>query len=98
NTAELQITAIKQIRASPLMVNAEVRYEFVGIPNNGGREQRIGYWKTQWIHAESGAWQIVQLEATGESISRARGPVFVNIASQALATVESYKAQMLRGN
>jgi tetratricopeptide (TPR) repeat protein len=97
-TAEFEITAIEQIKDSPLTVNAEVRYEFVGAPKNGGREQRIGYWKTQWIHAASGVWQIVQLEATGESISRARGPVFVDIASQALAPVESYEAQLLRGN
>jgi tetratricopeptide (TPR) repeat protein len=98
DTAEFEITAIEQIKDSPLTVNAEVRYEFVGIPKNGGREQRIGYWKTQWIHAESGVWQLVQLEATDETISRARGPVFVDIASQALATVQSYKAQLLRGN
>src|SRR3954471_22198966 len=98
DTAEFEITAIEQIKDSPLTVNAEVRYEFVGIPKNGGREQRIGYWKTQWIHGDSGAWQLVQLEATGENISRARGPVFVDIASQALAPVESYKAQLLRGN
>src|SRR3954471_24323059 len=98
DTAEFEITAIEQIKDSPLTVNAEVRYEFVGIPKNGGREQRVGYWKTQWIHAESGVWQLVHLKATDETISRARGPVFVDIASQALATVQSYKAQLLRGN
>jgi Flp pilus assembly protein TadD/peroxiredoxin len=98
DTAEFEITAIEQSKDSPLTVNAELRYEFVGAIKNGGREQRIGYWKTQWIHAESGVWQLIQLEATGETISRARGPVFVDVASQALAPVESYNTQMLRGN
>jgi len=98
DTAEFEITAIEQIKDSPLMVNAELRYEFVGAHKSGGREQRIGYWKTQWIHAESEVWQLTKCEAASETVSRAHGPVFVDIASQALASVESYKTQMLRGN
>ncbi len=96
--AEFEITAIEQIEDSPLTVKAELRYEFVGALKSGGREQRIGYWNTRWSHAESTAWQLVQCETTGETISRARGAVFIDIASQALAPVESYKTQMLRGN
>ncbi len=98
DTAEFEITAIQQIKDSPLTVNAELRYEFVGALKSGGREQRIGYWKTQWSHAESTAWQLVQCEATGETVSRTRAPAFIDIASQALAPIESYKTQMLRGN
>jgi Flp pilus assembly protein TadD/peroxiredoxin len=98
DTAEFEITAIEQIKDSPLTVNAEVRYEFVGVPKIGGREQRIGDWRTQWSRGEPGHWQLVQYEATGETISRAAGPVFVDIASQALGPIESYKTQMLRGN
>jgi tetratricopeptide (TPR) repeat protein len=96
--AEFQITAIGQIKDSPLTVIAELRYEFVGALTSGHREQRIGYWKTQWIHAESGVWQLTQCEAAGETISRTRRMAFVDVASQALASVESYKTQMQRGN
>lgn len=98
DTAEFEITAIDQIKDSPLMVNAEVRYEFVGVPRHGGREQRIGIWRTRWSRGESGVWQLVQFEAMGEDVSRAASPVFVDIASQALGPIDSYKAQMLRGN
>ena len=98
DTVEFEITALEQIEHSPLRVNAELRYEFVGAHKSGGREQRIGYWRTQWSRAESGVWQLVQCEATGETVCRAQAPVFVDVASQALAPVESYKAQMLRGN
>lgn len=96
--AEFEITSIEQIKDSPLTVNAELRYEFVGALASGGREQRIGYWKTRWSHAESIGWQLVQCDATDEAVSRATGPVFVDVASQAFASIESYKTQMLRGN
>jgi tetratricopeptide (TPR) repeat protein len=98
DTAEFQITAIEQIKDSPLMVNAELRYEFVGVPRHGGREQRIGNCRTRWSRGQSGVWRLLQLEAMSEDLSRAAGPVFVDIAPQALGPVDSYKTQMLRGN
>lgn len=97
DTVEFEITAIEQEKDSPLTVSAELRYEFVGDLKNGGREQRIGYWKTRWSYAEPTSWQLVQCEASGETVSRARAPIFVDITSQALSPVESYKAQLLRG-
>jgi tetratricopeptide (TPR) repeat protein len=98
DTAEFEMTAIEQVQDSPLAVSAELRYEFVGALKSGGREQRIGYWKTQWIYAESTGWQLVQCQTIGENVSRARAPFFIDVASQALAPVESYKTQLLRGN
>jgi Flp pilus assembly protein TadD/peroxiredoxin len=98
DTVEFEITAIEQIKDSPLTVRAELRYEFVGALKSGAREQRIGYWQTEWIHSESGFWQLTKFEAAGETVSRSRSPVFADIAPQALARVESYKTQILRGN
>ena len=98
DTAEFEITAIEQKQDSPLTVNAELRYELVGALKSGGREQRIGYWKTQWSQAESAVWQLTNCEATGETVSRARASFFVDIAPQALGPIESYKTQLLRGN
>ncbi|MGH9515631.1 MAG: FG-GAP-like repeat-containing protein [Terriglobales bacterium] len=98
DTAEFEITAIEQTKDSPLTVNAELRYEFLGALKIGGREQRIGYWKTQWMHAESEVWKLTNCEATGETVSRAGAPHFIDVASQAFGPIESYKTQLLRGN
>src|SRR5579872_946877 len=98
DTVEFEITAIEQLKDSPLTVNAEVHYEFVGALKSGGREQRIGDWKTRWIQSESTGWKLVQCEATGETVGRTRDRFFIDIAPQALARVESYKTQLLRGN
>ncbi len=97
-TAQFEITALAEVTASPLTVNAEVRYEFVGIRKDNSREQRIGYWRTQWGHKVSGGWQLLILEATEENLSRARKPIFADVTSVALGHTESYKTHLLRGN
>jgi len=97
-TAQFEITAIAEAATSPLTVNAELRYEFVGTRNDNAREQRIGNWRTQWLRKESIGWQLVTLQGTGESVSRARKPIFSDVTSLALGQTESYKTQLLRGN
>jgi Flp pilus assembly protein TadD/peroxiredoxin len=95
--AEFEITEIEELTASPLSVNIQVRYGIVGAAKNADREQRIGDWRMEWARPASSEWHVKKWNATEETVSRARGPTFVEVTSQAFAQVESYKSQMLRG-
>ena len=55
------------------------------------REERIGSWLTQWSRDESGAWRVLKWSAAGETVSRASGPIFVDITSRVLGQTDSYK-------
>jgi Flp pilus assembly protein TadD/peroxiredoxin len=94
-TAELEITGIRETGTSSVKV--EIRYSFVGMRRDQGREQRIGYWQTSWSRDGANAWRAHKWEAGDETVSRARQPIFIDITSQALGQTESYKNQMLRG-
>jgi Flp pilus assembly protein TadD/peroxiredoxin len=96
-TAEFEITSIKEVANGPLTVQTEIRYDLVGIRADGAREERIGNWSTRWTRAESNTWRAVQWEALAETVSRAREPIFIDITAQALGQTESYRNQMLRG-
>jgi Tfp pilus assembly protein PilF/peroxiredoxin len=96
-TADFEIYGCKQVADSPLIVEARVRYDFVGRRGDQSREERIGSWLTQWSRNESGAWRALKWNASGETISRAAGPIFVDITSQVLGETGSYKNQLLRG-
>jgi tetratricopeptide (TPR) repeat protein len=96
-TAEFEITGIEEIAASPAKLKVEIRYDFSGASQESGREQRVGHWHTQWLRDEATGWRAVRWEATVETQSRARGPIFVDITSQALGQTESYRKQMLHG-
>ena len=95
--AEFEIIGIEEITSPLPKVNVDIRYDFVGMPTNTGREERVGQWRTQWVRGESGAWRVLRWEATDETVSRARGPVFVDVTAQTLGHTESYRNQMLRG-
>jgi Flp pilus assembly protein TadD/peroxiredoxin len=96
-TAEFEIVGIEETAGSPPTVHIDIRYDFVGTRTDNGREERIGHWLTQWTRDESNAWRVVRWQATGETLSRAREPVFIDITSQALGQTESYKSQLLHG-
>jgi len=95
-TAEFQITRIDQppLASSPLQ--ADVRYDLVGELGTG-REERIGIWRTQWQKDEFKRWRAIRWEATEESVSRVREPLFADVTSQALGGIDSHKKQMLHG-
>jgi Flp pilus assembly protein TadD/peroxiredoxin len=95
-TAEFEIVGVEETQ-SPRAVSAEIRYSFVGVRKDGRREQRIGKWLTEWLRDESGQWKARRWQARPETVSRARGPMFVDITSRALGEIPSYKSQMLRG-
>jgi Flp pilus assembly protein TadD/peroxiredoxin len=96
-TAEFEIAGIEQKSNSPLNVRIDIRYDFVGQHADTQREERIGYWSTEWQYADSDGWQVYRWTATEESLSRARQPVFLDVTEQALGGTESYKNQMLHG-
>lgn len=95
-TAEFQITSIQQQTASPVSVAADIRYALVGNTGDGGREQRIGTWQTEWIQRNR-EWKAIKWLASDETISRTKHPWFVDVSAQAFANLESYRQQMLRG-
>ena len=96
-TAEFEITRIEEIAESPALVRIEIRYDFVGAGTDAAREQRVGRWLTQWSHNAANEWRVLRWEATEETFSRARSPVFIDVTSQALGQTESYKKQLLHG-
>src|SRR5437764_1674171 len=96
-TAEFEIVGIEEAASSSSAVWIDIRYDLVGIRADAAREQRIGRWRTQWLRDEANAWRAVRWQATEETLSRARGPIFVDVTSQALGEAKSYRDQMLRG-
>ena len=96
-TAEFEIMGIKEMSGSPLTVRIDIRYDLVGTRADGAREERVGIWKTEWTRDESSTWRAKRWAATAETLSRARGPVFIDITSNALGQTESYRNQMLHG-
>ena len=96
-TAAFEIIGIKPIANSPLTVQTEIRYSLVGTGADRAREERVGNWSTRWTLDNSNTWRAVRWEASAETVSRAREPIFVDVTAQALGHTESYKEQMLRG-
>ena len=48
DTAEFEITGIEEIPGPSPALRIDIRYDFVGRLKNAGREERVGYWRTQW--------------------------------------------------
>ena len=97
-TADFEIYECKETSASPLTVNASIRYEIVGSRADDSRESRVGSWSTHWAREESGAWQASQWRALGEIVCRAPRLLFVDITASVLDGNESYRNQLLHGS
>jgi tetratricopeptide (TPR) repeat protein/peroxiredoxin len=97
-TAEFEITGIEEIASQPLSVRLDIRYDIVANRNDERREERVGSWRTEWTRDESGAWKARRWEASEETLSVTRGPVFIDVTQRALGRAESYTTQMLRGS
>jgi Flp pilus assembly protein TadD len=95
--ADFEIYQCTQVANSPLTLEARIRYDFVGTRADQVREERIGSWFTQWVRNESGLWRALKWSAAEETVSRAAGPVFIDITSHVLGPTQSYKEQMLHG-
>lgn len=96
-TAEFAITGILGDVANSNQWEVEIRYELVGAAADAHREQRVGVWKTKWLKDGTNNWRATRWEATEETQSRARGPVFVDVTAAAMGHVGSYRKQMLHG-
>ena len=95
-TAEFLVTAIEEPdNLAPGTVN--IRYDLVGSPNDGTREERIGDWRLQLTRDDSEKWHIHRWEPLGETVSQIRGPVFIDVSEHALGNIPSYRTQMLHG-
>jgi tetratricopeptide (TPR) repeat protein len=96
-TAEFEVYGIEQIASSPLTLRLDIRYDIVAGSPHQKREERVGWWRTEWSRDDSKAWKVRRWEAGEETICTANAPVFIDVSAQSLGAVESYKTQMLRG-
>jgi Flp pilus assembly protein TadD/peroxiredoxin len=102
DSAGFEIISLDVISAVPLRVRAAIRYSIVANRGSGQREQRTGYWLTDWSRDVSSAqpqsWKLQRWQAETEMLSVASGPVFVDVTWQAMGHTDSYQAQMLHGS
>jgi Tfp pilus assembly protein PilF/peroxiredoxin len=96
-TTEFQIVSIRLLEASPLRVEAEIRYTFVGDKDLEASEQRIGTWQTEWLERAAGDWRMTKWITSEETVSSRNAPLFVDATEQAFPGVGSYREQLLRG-
>ncbi len=96
-TAEFEITGIEEIPGTSPVLRIEIQYALIGDSTDAAREQRAGHWLTLWSRDEANEWRVRRWEATEETFSRARAPIFVDITSHALGKTESYKKQLVHG-
>ncbi len=97
-TADFEIYECTRVNDSPLILEAGIRYNFVGTRGDQLREERIGTWHTRWSRDGSGAWRVLKWSAEAETVSRATGPIFIDVTSHVLGHTDSYKRQLLRGS
>lgn len=96
-TAEFEIYAISEIGSAPLTVSVSMRYDLVLSRGDLGTEERVGSWTMEWSRDNSQNWIARRWQAGEETVCVAASPVFIDVTSHALGTVEAYKTQMMRG-
>lgn len=95
--ADFEVYGCTQVTGSPLTLDVKIRYDFVGSREKSEREERIGTWLIRWSRDESRAWRALQWSTAEETVSRATGPMFIDITSRILGQTDSYQQQLLRG-
>lgn len=101
-TVELEIYGIRVTAQSPLKVETDVRYDFVGLRQDGNREQRVGAWHLSWIGEDAEPtgqqpWKIERWSADSETRSWLIGPGFIDITGSSLAAGTEGMAQLAAG-
>jgi Flp pilus assembly protein TadD/peroxiredoxin len=96
-TAEFEIVGIEEATSSSTEFDINIRYDLVGTLKDQAREQRVGHWLTRWSRSENHGWQAVRWQATGETLARAREPIFIDVTARAFGQAASYKNQLLYG-
>jgi len=100
--AEFQVTGIRAASAanqkSAVRLQTEVRFELVGVSQDGAREQRVGDWSIDWVLANESPARVVGWRVTREERARFSGSTsFVDIAPQAFDSATSFRDQLLLG-
>ena len=96
-TVEFEIVRITEVEQAANVFNVEIRYTFVFSLKDGGREQRIGKWNTDWTRDAAGAWRAVRWGLGEETLSRMQHAAFVDVTPQTLGGAVSYRQQLLHG-
>ena len=97
-TAEFEIVGIEEVKGSSAEFDINIRYNLVGTTRkDDAREQRVGHWLTRWSRSEVRGWQALRWQAAGETLARARKPIFLDVTASAFGQTASYKNQLLRG-
>jgi tetratricopeptide (TPR) repeat protein len=96
-TVEFEITGMEEITNSLLTVRADIRYSLVAVRNDHQREERVGYWHTEWSQDSSQTWSVRRWTVDEETVAIVKQPAFIDVTAQALGETESYTKQMLHG-
>ncbi len=101
-TAEFEITALDELPGASAALQLRIRYSLVIAGEETRREQRVGYWRTDWIRetaaAPSPSWKLRRWLFEAERRGITHGSAFVDVTQQALGAIPSYTAQMLHGS
>lgn len=101
--AEFQITSIDVNSDSTVTPQAAtqlktiIRYEIVGAGSDFYREQKVGNWELIWLRSQADEFRVRSWKVLSETQSRARSPIFVDIAASAFGRNSSYCEQLLHG-
>lgn len=92
--AEFLITAIESDgRPDVPSVRTTVRYDIVGAGTSAFRVEHVGEWELRWRRAAA-AWRVVEWRAASDVTSRARVPIFAEITTAALGSIDSFRKQL----
>jgi len=96
-TAEFQITGIKEVTTAPLKLHLDIRYDLVGLLGDQRREERVGAWSTEWSQEDLKGWRATTWQAIEETAGIANQPAFIDVTHQALGQITSYEKQLIPG-
>jgi Flp pilus assembly protein TadD/peroxiredoxin len=96
-TAEFKIVDISLPSTSDASVRARIRYDLVDTGPVYHRQQRIGFWDTEWSRDASGDLKLTRWQPLEETCSRSFHPIFAEITEQVLGGNDSYHQQLAKG-
>ncbi len=97
--AEFEIYGLRILSESPLRIQSDIHYDFVGVATGGNtREQRNGAWTVDWVRGSgTDAWLADRWTLHTETRGRLTGPGFQEITAQVLASDSPAAAQLAAG-
>ncbi|MGA7292454.1 MAG: FG-GAP-like repeat-containing protein [Terriglobales bacterium] len=106
-TAEFQVTTINDpsigtqsitsVSTSSRRLQTAIRYELVASGHGFYREQRVGYWRIDWVRGTAGELGVLNWQTLDETLSRSVAPVYVDTTAASLGGNASYASQLLHG-